>query len=90
MDNSACQNRQKITVQLAAVKILRAAHPLYPPDLSSGDFWLFGFLKEFMKYMEFSSEDHIRDAITTIWRDITFDTLQSVFERLMRRIILVI
>jgi hypothetical protein len=40
-----------------------------------------------MKYMELSTEGYRRQAITTIWRAITVDTVQSVFRGWMRRII---
>jgi hypothetical protein len=85
MDISACHNDQKITSQ----------HPIdfastYPPDLSPRDFCLFGFLKESLNIRELTTEDHIVEAITTIWRGINFETLQSVLQEWMRRLIRVI
>jgi hypothetical protein len=59
--------------------------PPYSPDLSPCDFWLFGFLKESMEGINLSTEDRIVEAITTIWRGVTFDTLQSVFPEWMQR-----
>jgi hypothetical protein len=39
-----------------------------------------------MKGMEFSTEDQIVSAITTIWQDVTFDTLQSVFQEWIQQL----
>jgi hypothetical protein len=39
-----------------------------------------------MEGMELSTENQIIEAITTIWRGITFDTLQSVFQEWMQRL----
>jgi hypothetical protein len=81
MDNSACHNNHKITDKLTAADIARAPHLTYSPDLSPRDFWFFGFPKESMKGMELSTEDQIVEAITGTCRDVTFDTLQSVFQK---------
>jgi hypothetical protein len=80
MDNSACYDGHKITDQLTAADIARAAHPPYSPDLSFCDFWLYGFLKESMNGMELSTDDQSVEAITTIWRGVIFHTLQSMFQ----------
>jgi histone-lysine N-methyltransferase SETMAR len=86
MDNSACHNGHKITDELTAADIARASHPPYSPDLSPYDFWLFRFLKGSMKSMESSTEDQIVPAITTIWRGVTFDRLQFVFQEWVQRL----
>jgi hypothetical protein len=85
MDNSACHNCHKITEQLTTADIARALHPAYSPDLSSCNFWLFGFLKESMNGIESSIEDRIVAAMTTIWRGAIFDTLQSVLQEWVQR-----
>jgi hypothetical protein len=75
MHNSGCDNGRKMTGQLAA----------YSPDLSPCDFCLFGFQKQSKKGMDLSTEDHLRDALPSIWPDVTFDTLPSVFKEWLRR-----
>jgi hypothetical protein len=84
--DSACHDGHKIIYKLIAADIARAPHPIYSPDLSPCNFWLFRFLKESMEGMELSTEDQIAEAITTIWRGVTFDTLQSVFQEWMQRL----
>jgi hypothetical protein len=54
--------------------------------LSPCDFWLFGFLKESMEGLELLTKDQIVEAITAIWRCVTFDTLQSMFREWMQRL----
>jgi hypothetical protein len=75
-----------ITDKLTAANIAGVPNPPYAPDLSPCDLWLFGFLKESMNGMELSTEDQIVEAITTIWRGVTFDTLQSAFQEWMQRL----
>jgi hypothetical protein len=87
MDKSARHNGQKITGQLTSANIIRFPHPPHSPDLSPCDFWLSGFLKESMKGMEFTTEDHIIEAITTIWRGVTFETMQSVVQEWIQQLI---
>jgi histone-lysine N-methyltransferase SETMAR len=84
--NSACHTGHKITYRLTAANIARAPHAPYSPNLSPCDLWIFGFVKESMKGMRLSAEDQIVEAITTIWRGVTFGTLQSVFQEWMQRL----
>jgi hypothetical protein len=60
-------------------KVERGPHPAYSLDISPYDFWLLGFLKEKRKEQEPSTSNEIIEAITTIWNDVTFKELQSVF-----------
>jgi hypothetical protein len=80
MENSACDNGHMITEKLTAADIARVSHLPYSTDLSPCDFWLFGFLKGSKKDMELPTKDSIVEVIPTIWRGVTFDTLQSVFQ----------
>jgi hypothetical protein len=79
MDNSMCHSARKISLELEHKKIERAPHPAYSPDFSRCDFWPFGLLKEKLKEQELSISDEIIEAITTIWNEVTFEELQSVF-----------
>jgi hypothetical protein len=80
MENSACHNGRKITHKLTVADIASAPHPLYSPDLSPCDSWLFGFLKKSMNGMQLSTEDQLVEAIPIIWQGVIFDTLQSGFQ----------
>jgi hypothetical protein len=67
-------------------KIERAPHPAYSPDISLCNFWLFSFLKEKLREQELSTSDEITEAIMTIWNDLTFGELQSVFSEWIQRV----
>jgi histone-lysine N-methyltransferase SETMAR len=86
MDNSAYHNGHKITNGFDRRHIILAPHPPYPPDLSPCDFWLFGFLKESIKGVEFSTDDQLLEAITRIWNDVTFEDIQSDFQEWIDRL----
>jgi hypothetical protein len=90
MDNSMCQNGAKVIEKLASRHIVRAPHPLYSPDLSPCDFWLFGFLKEKMKDQVFRSEEEMSEVIVESWNELTFEDIKRVFQNWMERRIWVI
>jgi hypothetical protein len=76
METYTGHNGQEMIDQLTNADITRAA-----PDPRPCNFWLFGFLKESMKGMDLTTEDHIVEAVTTIWRSVTFETQRSVFQK---------
>jgi hypothetical protein len=78
MDNSICHNARKVSLELEHNKIERAPDRAYSLDINPCDFWLYGFLKK-LKEQELSTSDEIIEVITTIWNDVTFEELQSVF-----------
>jgi hypothetical protein len=45
MDNSMCHDRHRVVNELRRLKIFRALHPPYSPDISPYDFWMFGDFK---------------------------------------------
>jgi hypothetical protein len=79
MDTSMDHNVQKISLELEHNKSERIPHPTYSPDISPCDFLLFDFLKEKLKKQELSTSDEITEVIMTMWNDVTFEELQSVF-----------
>jgi hypothetical protein len=79
INNSMGHNGSKVASKFDKHHIARLPHPLYSPDLSPCDFWLFGMLKGILKDREFRSRDEIEEAITMAWNDLTFDEVQSVF-----------
>jgi hypothetical protein len=54
-------------------------------DIGLCDFWLFGIgmLKGVLKNREFNSGDKIKEAIMTVWDELTFDEGQNVFQNWM-------
>jgi hypothetical protein len=57
MDNSVCHNAPEISLELEYNRIGRCPHPADSLDISSCDFWLFGFLKEKLKEQELSTSE---------------------------------
>jgi hypothetical protein len=90
MDNSMCHNGNKISEKLTKGSIERAPHPLYSPDISSCDFWLFGMLKHKMKDREFQSQQVILSTVAKTWNDLTFAGVQRVFQEWIERLTCVI
>jgi hypothetical protein len=82
IDNSMCHNGSKFDKH----HIARLPHPLYSPDLSPCDFWLFGLLKGIPKDREFHSHDEIEEAMTMAWNNLTFDEVQNVFHNCVNRL----
>jgi hypothetical protein len=42
-------------------------HPVYSPDLSPCDFWLFGHAKKQLKDQLITDESDLEDELTDIW-----------------------
>jgi hypothetical protein len=87
MDNSMRHKGSKVTSKIKKNHILRTPHPLYSPDISPCDFWLFGMLKQIARDREFSSSDEIENAIAQVWNGLTFDDVQSMFQDWIRRLV---
>jgi hypothetical protein len=79
MDNPMCHNRRKVTDELANLKLDRVPRPLYSPDLSPCNFWLFGMLNHKIKDPVFQTVEDIMTAVHRVWDELTLDDLQSVF-----------
>jgi hypothetical protein len=86
MDDSMCHNGSKVALKFEKHHIFRLPHPLYSPDISPCDFWLFGLLKGIMKDREFHSHDEIEEAITGARNGLTFEDVQGIFYDWMRRL----
>jgi hypothetical protein len=90
VDNSMCHNGAKITEKPAKKQIVRPPHPSYSPDLSPCDFELFEMVKEKVKDRVFRIEQHILEAITQSWNELTFEDIQRVFRNWTERLIWII
>jgi hypothetical protein len=49
MDNSMCHNEHRVVNELRHLKILRALHSPYSPDISPPDFGIFEYFKGKLK-----------------------------------------
>jgi hypothetical protein len=86
MDNSRCHNGRMATAEFNRRRLGRTKHPPYSPDLSPCDFWLFGFLKEKLKDRQLRGVQSLRQAITDLWDEPTFEDIQAVFLEWMNRL----
>jgi transposase len=64
-------------------------HPPYSSDLAPSDFVLFGYVKEYLKWMVFPSYEELFDAICEMVIGIESETLTAAFEHWMERLELV-
>jgi hypothetical protein len=80
MDNSMCHNGHQVIDELLRLKILRALHPPYSPDISPCDFWMFGHFKRKQKDRHLQDPAEILAVFQELWHDITFEDLQMAFE----------
>jgi hypothetical protein len=65
-------------------------HPPSLPGLSPCDFWLFRFLKEKFKDRWLRGVQSLRQAITDLWDELTFEGVQAVSLEWMNHLSLVI
>jgi hypothetical protein len=82
--NSIYHNGRKIQKYFARKKD-ENRHPVYSPDLSPFDFWLFGYTKKQLKDQLITDEGDLEGKLTNIWEHLSRDVLQSVFFEWMER-----
>jgi histone-lysine N-methyltransferase SETMAR len=83
MDNSMRHNGHQVVDELRRLKILRAPHPPYSPDISPCDFWMFvDFvdLKRKLRDCHLQGPEEILTAFQELRDNITFEELQMTFE----------
>jgi hypothetical protein len=59
INNSICRNGHRVVDELRLLNILRAPHPLYSPDISPCDFWMFGDFKRKLKDIHLQGPEEI-------------------------------
>jgi hypothetical protein len=64
----------------------RAPHPAYSPDLAPSDFYLFGYVKQFVARQEFPDGEALLAAHNAILGGVEKVTLESVFLEWMERL----
>jgi hypothetical protein len=84
-DNPICHNGSTVTLKKKN-NIPRMSHPPHSLDISPCTFWLFGILKQILRYREFSASNEIEGTIAQVSNDLTFDDIQSVIPDWIRRI----
>jgi hypothetical protein len=79
-DNAKAHITQKYRTFCEENGLRIAPHPSYSPDLTSSDFFLFGYAKERLKGMVFSSYEELLDTIGKVVTGIGSKTLTAVFD----------
>jgi hypothetical protein len=54
--------------------------PPYSPDFAPCDFFLFGYLKQYLEGKHFTREDHVITAVMEVFDKIPLQTLQNVMD----------
>jgi hypothetical protein len=88
-DNAPIHNSKVVTDKLDEQNLKRMPHPAYSPDLSSCDFFLFGYLKDKLIDRQYTTPEELFSEVTTIISEIPSDLISRVFatwqERLQKR-----
>jgi histone-lysine N-methyltransferase SETMAR len=80
MNNSMRHNWYRIVDELRRMKILRASHSPYSPDISPYDFWMFRDFKEKLKDRYLQGPKKIIQSFQELRYNIIFEELQMTFE----------
>jgi hypothetical protein len=62
-------------------------HPPYSPDLAQLDFFLFEYVKHYLKGNSYPSEKALLDAVHIVLRGISRTTLKVTFRDWMKRLV---
>jgi hypothetical protein len=86
LDNVQPHNIRKSQAALTPTKARRIPAPVYSPDLSPTDIFLFRMLKERMSGTSYSSSDEVISAISELIASLPKDQLVSVYKNWMNRL----
>jgi hypothetical protein len=75
MNNLMCYNGPQVVDELHRLKIFRTPHPLYSPDISPCDFWMFGDFKRKLNDRHLQDPEEILTAFQELRDNITFREL---------------
>jgi hypothetical protein len=86
MDN--CQVGQALdrADKLHTMKLTRPPHPPESTDLSSCELWFFEPANIALQHQSFPGANSLLEALTNLFRGVTFEELQSVFHNWKRRL----
>jgi hypothetical protein len=86
LDNTRRHSRRKSEAALTVTKARRIHAPSHSPDLSRGDFFFFGMLKERMSGTSYSSRDEPISAISELIASLPKDQLVSICKNWIKRL----
>ena len=86
IDNSRVHRSNEVKNFMQQNHLKNAPQPPYSPDLAPSDFYLFGYLKQKLKEIEFSSVDELKQWIIDEFSRIEYTKLLEVFFEWERRL----
>ncbi len=86
MDNCRIHNSRATSIKIENMKLERAPHPPYSPDISPLDFWFFGYAKGKLAGMTFDTEYELEAEIKKISEAVTKNDLFAVFNNWIKRL----
>jgi hypothetical protein len=86
LDNARPHNSRKSATTLPATKACRIPAPIYRPDLSPNDFFLFGMLKERMSGTSYNLPDELISTISELIASFPKDQFVTVCKNWIKRV----
>jgi hypothetical protein len=80
MDNSMRHNGHPIVDELCPLKIFRASHPSYSPDISPYDCWMFGYFQGRQTDCDLQCPEEILTILQKSSDNVIFEEFQMVLE----------
>jgi histone-lysine N-methyltransferase SETMAR len=85
-DNAAVHTARDTIDLMQRIRMKRAPHPPFSPDLAPCDFYLFGKVKMALRGAIFQDENELLAGVTAVLTGIAREELESVFDEWLRRL----
>lgn len=90
LENSKVHNSEASMQKTIEFKFKPAPQPAYSPDISSTDFFMWGYIKNKFKRKIFKDIDSLYEVIVEIANDISMQLIKDVFNNWIERCIYII
>jgi hypothetical protein len=85
MDNSKVHTSKLVSSQLNDLRLKKAFHPPYSPDLAPSDFFLFGYMKDLLAKAQCPNFEEVEEKVDEILNGISKDLIIRVFHDWIER-----
>ena len=85
-DNARPHTARKVTQFLDEHHMKKAPQPPYSPDIAPCDFYLFGYIKDKLKGLNFDSVESLLEKVNEILEEISPNVLKKVFKHWKKRL----
>jgi hypothetical protein len=79
LEHAPAHNSRLSSEKIESGKVQRVPHPLYSPDVTPNDFFLFRYLKDKLRGTLFTRSDDLIFAMTQLFSEIPEIVLKNVF-----------